>query len=515
MFVALIVVTQRIIELPFATQRIKECEEPMSEPVNQMSSSTGASSSAVGYDSVDDQYLKKRQLKQGAAGWILLAGLGVSYVISGDFAGWNFGLAHGGFGGMLVATVLIALMYSCMVLGLAELSAMIPTAGGGYGFARRAMGPVGGFLTGTAILLEYAIAPAAIAVFIGGYTGELLGLDGPVVYAAFYALFIGIHLWGAGEALKIMLAITAVAVLALLLFVVGMLPHFSWNNLLDIPVNTGAFGASSWFPEGYWGVWGAIPFAIWLFLAVEGVPLAAEESKDPARDMPRGIITAMLILLLLGGLVLFLAPGGSGAAYMADHAAPLVGALQAVYGEDSMLATVVNVVGLAGLIASFFSIIFAYSRQVFALSRAGYLPRWLSVTSARKVPALALIVPGVFGFGLSLTGAGDLMITMAVFGATLSYALMMAAHIMLRLREPGLNRPYRTPGGIVTTGIAFALSIVAFASTFVVSQEAALWSTVFYGVLVAYFVLYSRRHLVAQAPEEEFEALARAEAELR
>ena len=222
----------------------------MSEPVNQMSSSTGASSSAVGYDSVDDQYLEKRQLKQGAAGWILLAGLGVSYVISGDFAGWNFGLAHGGFGGMLVATVLIALMYSCMVLGLAELSAMIPTAGGGYGFARRAMGPVGGFLTGTAILLEYAIAPAAIAVFIGGYTGELLGLDGPVVYAAFYALFIGIHLWGAGEALKIMLAITAVAVLALLLFVVGMLPHFSWNNLLDIPVNTGAFGASSWFPEG-------------------------------------------------------------------------------------------------------------------------------------------------------------------------------------------------------------------------------------------------------------------------
>ena len=74
----------------------------MSESVNQMSSSTGASSGAVAYDSVDDQYLKKRQLKQGAAGWILLAGLGVSYVISGDFAGWNFGLAQGGFGGMLV-----------------------------------------------------------------------------------------------------------------------------------------------------------------------------------------------------------------------------------------------------------------------------------------------------------------------------------------------------------------------------------------------------------------------------
>lgn len=475
----------------------------------------GARQGAVDYENVDSGYLEQRQLKQGTAGWILLAGLGVSYVISGDFAGWNFGFAQGGFGGMFIATVLIALMYTCMVFGLAELSATIPTAGGGYGFARRALGPVGGFLTGTAILLEYAIAPAAIAVFIGGYTGALLGIDGPIIYALFYTVFVGIHLWGTGEALKIMLVITAVAVLALLLFVVGMLPHFSWDNLTDITVNTEAVGASVWLPEGYWGIWGAIPFAIWLFLAVEGVPLAAEESKDPARDMPKGIITAMLILLLLGGLVLFLAPGGSSAALMADHAAPLVGALQHVYGESSVLATVVNVVGLAGLIASFFSIIFAYSRQVFALSRAGYLPRWLSVTSARKVPTLALVVPGVFGFLLSLTGAGDLMITMAVFGATLSYGLMMASHILLRLREPDLERPYRTPGGVLTTGIALLLSVVAFASTFVVSREAALWSAVFYAVLVAYFVLYSRHHLVAQAPEEEFEALARAEAELR
>ena len=273
----------------------------MREDSSSNSTSTGSKQGAVDYESVDSGYLEQRQLKQGTAGWILLAGLGVSYVISGDFAGWNFGFAQGGFGGMLIATVLIALMYGCMVFGLAELSAMIPTAGGGYGFARRAMGPVGGFLTGTAILLEYAIAPAAIAVFIGGYTGALLGVDGPIIYALFYAVFVGIHLRGTGEALKIMLVITAVAVLALLLFVVGMLPHFSWDNLTDIPVNTDAVGASIWLPEGYWGIWGAIPFAIWLFLAVEGVPLAAEESKDPTRDMPKGIITAMLILLLLGG----------------------------------------------------------------------------------------------------------------------------------------------------------------------------------------------------------------------
>ena len=472
------------------------------------------SNSAPAYDSVAQEYLQKRQLKKGAAGWILLAGLGVSYVISGDFAGWNFGLAQGGFGGMLIATIIMAVMYSCMVLSLAELSSSLPTAGGGYSYARRALGRTGGFLTGTAILLEYAIAPAAIAVFIGGYCNELFGWDGPSVYAAFYVIFIGIHLLGAGEALKIMLVITSIAALAIIVFVLGMIPHFDVANLMDISVNTAAIGSSAFLPQGYIGIWAAIPFAIWLFLAVEGVPLAAEEATDPAKDLPKGIITAMAILLVFGGLVLVLAPGGSSANLMKDHAAPLVGALQAVYGENSLLATFVNIVGLAGLIASFFSIIYAYSRQVFALSRAGYLPRFLSLTGKRKVPTLALIIPGILGFLLSLTGEGDLMITMAVFGATLSYALMTLSHIILRIKEPDLVRPYKTPGGVFTSGIACVLAVIAFISTFLVSREAAMWSAVFYGIMVAYFFFYSRHHLVAQAPEEEFEAIANAEAEL-
>jgi len=148
------------------------------------------------------------------------------------------------------------------------------------------------------------------------------------------------------------------------------------------------------------------------------------------------------------------------------------------------------------------------------LSRAGYLPRFLSLTGKRKVPTLALVIPGILGFLLSLTGEGDLMITMAVFGATLSYALMTLSHIILRVKEPDLERPYKTPGGVFTSGIACVLAVIAFISTFLVSREAAMWSAVFYGIMVAYFFLYSRYHLVAQAPEEEFEAIANAEKEL-
>ncbi len=472
----------------------------------------------VEYESVGDDYMDQRQLQGGAAGWVLLAGLGVAYVISGDFAGWHFGLGEGGWGGLFIATLLMATMYIAMVFSLAELSSTIPTAGGGYGFARRALGPLGGFATGTAILIEYAVAPAAIATFIGGYMDTLIGVGGWVVYLACYAIFVGIHLYGVGEALKLMFAITVVAVVALAVFIVGMVPQFQVSNLFTIEA-TNAAGASSFLPFGFVGIWAAFPFAIWFFLAIEGVPLAAEETRDPQRDMPKGLIGGMTALLLFAVLVLFFGPGGAGsAAFTTDEmlAAPSVLplALEEAYGGTTTLGAIVNVAGLAGLIASFFSIIFAYSRQMFALSRAGYLPKVLSLTGSRRTPWVALIVPGIIGFLLALTVNGATLINIAVFGATVSYALMMLSHIVLRRREPDLERPYRTPGGTVTSTVALVLALAAVVATFIVDRNAALIMLGVYALFIVYFLLYSRHHLVAQAPEEEFATIEKAEAEL-
>ena len=472
----------------------------------------------IQYDDVGDEYLEQRRLQSGSAGWVLLAGLGVAYVISGDFAGWNIGLAEGGWGGLLIATILMGLMYTCMVFALAELSSTIPTAGGGYGFARRALGPWGGFLTGTAILIEYAIAPAAIVVFIGGYVESLdiFGIEaGWPVYLAFYAVFVGIHLVGVGEALKLMFAITAIAVVALVVFVIGLIPEFSAANLTDIDPDPSKSGSSDFLPFGYAGVWAAFVYGIWFFLAVEGVPLAAEESRDPKKDMPKGIIVAMLILLVFAALMLTLAPGGAGSSTIMESDNPLPLAADTALGQGSFVGEFVNYVGLAGLIASFFSIIFAYSRQLFALSRAGYLPRMLSVTTGRRVPAVALLAPGAIGFLLAaITEDGGRMIQIAVFGATVSYVLMTLSHIVLRVREPDLERPYRTPGGMVTSGVALVLAVAAVVAVFLVDTTAAFITLGVYLAHVLYFALYSRHHLVAKAPEEEFDAISRAEAEL-
>ncbi len=462
------------------------------------------------------EYFEKRQLQGGVAGWVLLAGLGVAYVISGDFAGWNFGLGEGGWGGLLIATILMATMYLFMVFGLAELSSTISTTGGGYAFARRAMGPWGGFLTGTAILIEYAIAPAAIANFIGAYVNSLIGLDGWVVYLFFYTVFIGLHLFGVGEALKVMFVITAIAVFALVVFVIAAIPQFDPANLTDIPVDTAAAGASSFLPFGYIGIWAALPYAIWFFLAVEGVPLAAEESKDPAKDMPKGIIGAMLALILFAGLILITAPGAAGSAFLMESGNPLVEALEAplAYDGQNLVSQFINVVGLLGLIASFFSIIFAYSRQTFALSRAGYLPKFLSITNSRKTPTMALIIPGIIGFVMAVLNQGDLLILVAVFGATISYIMMTLSHIILRFKEPELDRPYRTPGGVFTTGIALILAVVALIAGFLVEPRVLTITAGVFAVAIAYFGLYSRHHIVGTAPEEEFALIESAESEL-
>lgn len=466
------------------------------------SSPTTASSTGGSAD-----YLDKRRLKTGTAGWVLLAGLGVSYVISGDYSGWNFGLEQGGFGGLAIAAVIIAAMYFAMVLGMAEMSSALPAAGGGYTFARRALGTWGGMATGTAVLIEYAIAPAAIATFIGAYVESLhlFGItDGWWVYLVVYAIFIGVHLAGVGEALKVMFVITAIALAGLIVFAIAAIGDFSWSNLTDIAPSDAA-GASSFLPHGYLGIWAAIPFAIWFFLAVEGVPLAAEEAKNPARNVPRGIIAAMCALICTCALVLFLVPGAGGASAMQSSGNPLVEAL-----GSGTAHTVVNYIGLAGLVASFFSIIYAYSRQLFALSRAGYLPKSLSVTNSRKSPTLALIVPGIVGFLLSLTGQGAMLLNMAVFGAALSYVLMMISHIV-RIREPELARPYRTPGGIVTTAFALVIAVLALVATFLVDIKAATGCLIVFALFMAYFGLYSRKRLVFASADEEFEAIADAE----
>lgn len=414
-------------------------------------------------------------LKQGSFNWVVLAGLGVSFVISGDFAGWQFGLGSGGWGGLFCALLIVAVLYMGMCLALAELSAALPSAGGGHLFAQVAMGDFAGFMTAIAILLEYVLAPAAIATFISSYA-ESLHIPGvPAgwpIYLFCYIAVVVVHLAGAGEALKAMCIVTIIAVAALVLYTVVMAPHVHISAFTDGWSGTSASHTPpdtpdriSLFDGGLAGIWAAIPFAMWFFLAIEGVPMAAEEAKDPARSVPKAIVVAMMILLVAAITMMVVGPGAAGTGVVAESGNPLVAALERVDANHAVVVAI-NYAALLGLVASFFSIIYGYSRLTFSLSRAGLLPAFLSRTNRRGAPTWALIVPAGVGFALTLVADGDALMSVAVFGAVVSYALMMVAHIVLRVRRPELPRPYRTPGGIVTSGVALVLSLGAVVATF-------------------------------------------------
>lgn len=476
----------------------------------------------VRYESVDGEYLEQRRLRR-SAGWVLLWALGVGAVISGDFFGWNFGLAAGGFTGLAVATLLMAAMYVCMIYCIAELSAALPHAGGFYSFTRNAFGPWGGYVVGVTDTIEYVLTPAVIVVAIGSYLKTLLP-DVPlyVWWVGAYVLFVGINLLGVELTLKVGLAVTVVAMAVLFVFFGGALATGSFRGSLLFNMDP-APGQSDLLPHGWPGVFKAIPFAIWFFLAIEQLPLAAEETVDVVRDMPKALLLGMLTLLALALGVLVLNTGvGGGAAALGASSAPFGDGLRAVFGGGAV-TSLLTLLALTGLIASFHTVIYAYGRVLFALSRAGYYPRWLSLTGARtRTPANALIAGGVIGLVCAVLinayekSVGAVLLNMAVFGAVISYAAVMASYIRLRIERPMLPRPYRSPLGIPGAVVGALLALLALGATLAEEsyRPGVAGVAVFLVLALLYFALHSSKRLVAQAPEEEVALIVDAEREL-
>jgi ethanolamine permease len=488
----------------------------------------GQTAGGVTYREPDGGYFAKRSLRRHAGIWSLWA-LGVAAVISGEFSGWNLGLDAGGFGGLLVATVIIAVMYFGLCYSIAEMSPAQPHTGGAYSFARSAMGPWGGFITGVAESIEYIVTPAVVVTFIAQYmqsiVDDLFGVSiaQPIWWLIFYAIFLALNLVGIEMAMRFTVAICLLALGILVVFCVGALTKLDFaTNALNI---TPEGSNSTWFPFGLGqGIFLAMPFAIWFFLAIEELPLAAEESHDPKRDIPRGTMYGLLTLVVAAFLVLFLNTGISpGAEGLRTSGEPLLEGLKTIFGSGTS-ASLLGLVAVAGLVASFHTIIFAYGRNVYSLSRAGYYPHWLSLTHGkRQTPYVALLGGGVLGYGLAylLYEAGNrnwlggnlsaALLSMAVFGAVISYFMQMLSFILLRRKLPNIERPYRSPLGVVGAAVAGVIALVALAALFVRSdyRPGVFGVAAWFVLAIAYFAIAGRHKLIL-SPEEEF-ALTRGE----
>ncbi|MGQ0457699.1 MAG: amino acid permease [Hyphomicrobium sp.] len=481
--------------------------------------------SGVTYEKVDDAYFKARGLKRYAGVWMLWA-LGVGAVISGHFSGWNLGLGAGGWGGMFVATILIAIMYLGLTFSLAEMSPAMPHTGGAYSFARTAFGPWGGFITGLAENVEYVMTAAVIVFFIGSYVAAIVGAPTemqPLFWIAGYVLFVGLNILGVEQSFKFSMFVTLAALACLVVFYASavMYGNLDFNRwALNIAPDGSELpeGNGPLFPFGNYGILAALPFAVWLFLAIEQLPLAAEESVDPKRDMPKGIMLGMFTLIASAFAVLYLNPSvaGVGSKTLGASGEPLLDGFRAIYGTE--LANILAAVAVIGLVASFHAIIFAFGRQIYSVSRAGYFPSGLSIThGTRKTPHIAMIVGSILGLAVMLAvwygqgaeqGAkviGGTLLNMAVFGAMFSYVMQGLSYIQLKNKFPNIDRPYKSPlgsfGAMLTVIIALVTIYMQLQDP--VYLDGVLWVAAWFAVGLLYFALIGRHKLIL-SPEEEF-----------
>lgn len=483
-----------------------------------------ADPSGVSYQDVSAGYFEQRTL-QRHAGFFTLLVLGVGAVIAGQYSGWNLGLAQG-FGSMLVATLIIAVMYLLLCSSIGEMSAALPHTGGAYSFSRTTLGPWGGFSTGLAENIEFILAPAANMFFMGSYLSALFGTDPqwqPLWWLVGYALMLLLSVRGLGVSMRAVVLITLGAIAVLLFFFISALPHVDFaGNALNLaagadgkPVEVEG-GNGPWLPFGLTGVMLALPFGVYMFLAIEQLPLTAEESHDPSRHVPRALVFGILILAALAlGVLFFSASIGGGSFAMSSSSEPLLDGFRELFGNTaSKLLAAVAVLGLA---ASFLAGSFAAGRNIYSLSRAGYLPTGLSVTHARnKTPNLALLAGSLlaltlllvfwFSFGRENNALmGGIMVSMIVFAGMISYILQSVAFIRLRRLHPQLPRPYRSRYGVTGAVVVIAIAAITLIYQFFdpLYKWAALGAAAWYLIGMAYFAFY-RRHRLVLSPEEAF-----------
>jgi ethanolamine permease len=381
-----------------------------------------------------------------------LWGIAVGLVISGEYFGWSYGWASAGTIGFLAVTVLVATMYCAFIFSFTELTTAIPHAGGPFAYAQRAFGNTGGYIAAAATLVEFVFAPPAIALAIGAYLHLQFPALAPRNAAVLACLiFMTINILGVHIAASFELIVTLLAIMELLVFMAVVSPGFRLTNFL----------AGGWSGHDHFslvsvpGMFAAVPFAIWFFLAIEGVAMAAEEVKRPSHSIPIAYIGGIVTLLFLALGVMIFAGGVGDWTLLANINDPLPQAMKIVVGAKSGWLHMLIWLGLFGLVASLHGIILGYSRQIFALARGGYLPAFLGKIHTRfRTPYVAILAGGAVGIaaiysdswvhfgGQPLTAN---LVTMSVLGALVMYIISMLALLRLRQTEPEMLRPFRAP----------------------------------------------------------------------
>ena len=456
-------------------------------------------------------------LKRTLGAWNLLA-LGIGAIIGAGLFVRTASAAASSAGSAVTMSFIVAAI-GCAFAGLcyAEFAAMIPIAGSAYTYAYTTMGELVAWVIGWALIMEYALGAATVSIAWSEYLNKLLGgaipyqwCHSPFQEQVVNAMPTGVHgimnlpalvilalltavlIKGTQESARANAIIVFIKVSIVLIFIAVGFGFINEANHTPYMIPAGTIGHEGFFKHGYGGVLGGAAIVFFAFIGFDAVSTAAQEAKNPGKDMPIGILGSLVVCTVL--YILF-AHVLTGVAPWTDFADPEKGKEASVAYAISQymtgygwLATAVTVAILAGFSSVILVMLMGQSRVFFTMSKDGLMPSVFGQVHPKfNTPYMSNII--VFGF-VSLFAAfipGDVAGDLTSFGTLLAFVIVCIGIPIMRKSDPNANRPFRAPlvplvpilGILVCTGMIVALDKVTLIS-------AVIWMVAGLGVYFAY-----------------------------
>ncbi len=381
-------------------------------------------------------------------GWIILSG---EWIDEGGPLGAILAFVVGG-----ILVIFVAVIYG-------ELVSAMPFVGGEHVYSHRALGALGSFVCTWAIAFGYvsvaafeAVAlPSALAHVVPGFNAiELWAVAGEPVYATWVlvgglgaAVMTAVNYVGIRPAAQFQAVVTLVIALAGVVLVIGAITGGQPSP--DPPVIGGA--------AGIFGVVLATPF---MFVGFDVIPQAAEEADVPTRSLGMIIVVAVLLATLFYIAVLWGSSRALPGAQLIESPLPAAAAMETLY-DSATVGQLMAIAGIAGILTSWNAFIIGGSRAIFAMAESEMLPRFLAKTHPEyNTPHNAILLIGLSSVLAPLFGEGMLgwIVNAGGLGIVTAWLFVCVSFLVLRRREPGMDRPFKVPAGYATGGVALVLS---------------------------------------------------------
>jgi len=443
--------------------------------------------------------------------WPHLIALGVGAIVgTGIYTLIGVGADKAG-PAVLLSFVVAGIVCACAALAYAEMATMMPAAGSAYTYSYAALGETLAWVVGWSLILEYSLVVSTVAVGWSGYfvgflhwvqqqTGWNVSLPAalaagphaggiinlPAVVITF--LVAGALIAGTRESATINAVLVVIKLIALGIFVAIALPAFNMENLqpfmpYGFPKSMGPDGVER-------GVMAAAAIIFFAFYGFDAISTAAEETKNPGRDLSIGIVGSMIGCTLIYVLVALAAVGAMNFAVFGKSAEPLALIMRELgHGTAALVIGIVAIIALPTVLLAFF---YGQSRIFFVMSRDGLLPRGLSKVNQRTgTPVTITLFTAVLVAALAGVARLDEIAALANAGTLAAFTAVAACLLVLRKREPNRERKFRTPLAWVVGPLAIVGCLYLFWS---LPSRTQLWFTAWnvFGLVV--YVAYSRRN---------------------